>query len=121
MRHVTSIRPRPYCPVGPRHTLHRALRTGHRQGPGRIFVVWERAVTPLGVIINLDSPGADPLGGSGFPGKVNIISGNASARRCSSPYLKMPATTLSPRARRETTTTTERTPRNRRGITLPLC
>ncbi|WP_068855885.1 type IV secretion system protein VirB10, partial [Xanthomonas graminis] len=57
--------------------LDRGTRfTGHYEqgivkGQGRIFVVWERAVTPQGVVINLDSPGTDPLGGSGFPGKVN--------------------------------------------------
>lgn len=45
--------------------------SGIVQGQGRIFVVWQRAVTPTGVVVNLDSPGADPLGGSGFPGKVN--------------------------------------------------
>lgn len=44
---------------------------GITRGEPRIFVVWERAVTPQGVVINLDSPGTDPLGGSGLPGKVN--------------------------------------------------
>lgn len=44
---------------------------GITRGQPRIFVVWERAVTPQGVVINLDSPGTDPLGGSGMSGKVN--------------------------------------------------
>jgi len=44
---------------------------GITRGQPRIFVVWERAVTPHGVIINLDSPGTDPLGGAGVPGKVS--------------------------------------------------
>lgn len=44
---------------------------GITRGEPRVFVVWSRAVTPSGVVINLDSPGADPLGGSGLPGKVN--------------------------------------------------
>jgi len=44
---------------------------GITRGQPRIFVVWERAVTPQGVVINLDSPGTDPLGGAGLPGKVN--------------------------------------------------
>jgi len=44
---------------------------GITRGQPRIFVVWERAVTPQGVIINLDSPGTDQLGGAGVPGKVN--------------------------------------------------
>jgi len=44
---------------------------GITRGQPRIFVVWERAVTPQGVVINLDSPGTDQLGGAGLPGKVN--------------------------------------------------
>jgi len=44
---------------------------GITRGQPRIFVVWERAVTPQGVVIHLDSPGTDPLGGTGLPGKVN--------------------------------------------------
>jgi type IV secretion system protein VirB10 len=44
---------------------------GIRQGVERMFVVWTRAETPQGVVINLDSPATDPLGRTGMDGAVN--------------------------------------------------
>ena len=40
-------------------------------GRNRIFVLWTRARTPKGVIINLDSTASDRLGGAGMDGYVN--------------------------------------------------
>jgi type IV secretion system protein VirB10 len=47
------------------------FKGGIRQGVERMFVVWTRAETPQGVVINLDSPATDPLGRSGMDGEVD--------------------------------------------------
>jgi len=42
-----------------------------KPGMNRLFVLWDRVTTPNGVAVELDSPGIDELGRSGYDGKVN--------------------------------------------------
>jgi type IV secretion system protein VirB10 len=45
--------------------------SGMRQGQKRLFVLWDRAVTPNGVAINVASPASDSLGRAGFNGQLD--------------------------------------------------
>jgi len=42
------------------------------QGQDRVFVLWTQIHTPYGVVVDLDSPGTDPLGGAGHTGEVDF-------------------------------------------------
>jgi type IV secretion system protein VirB10 len=42
-----------------------------QQASSRVFVLWTEARTPAGVVVPLDSPGADELGRAGLPGQVD--------------------------------------------------
>lgn len=46
-------------------------RSKLNRGVSRIFVLWNRIKSPLGVVINIDSPATDSLGGSGLPGFID--------------------------------------------------
>jgi type IV secretion system protein VirB10 len=46
-------------------------RGGLQRGTRRLFVIWTRAETPNGVIVTLDSAGADGLGRAGFDGDID--------------------------------------------------
>lgn len=45
--------------------------SGMTQGQNRLFVLWDRAVTPKGVAIALASPASDSLGRAGFDGAID--------------------------------------------------
>lgn len=42
-----------------------------KPGMRRLFVLWERLKTPAGIVITVNSPGTDPLGGGGLEGEID--------------------------------------------------
>ncbi len=51
--------------------IHGEQQSALTQGQARIFAAWTTIETPNGISVNIDSLGADPLGGSGHPARVN--------------------------------------------------
>jgi len=51
----------------PKGTKISGQYSGEPNGP-RVAVIWDRAITPTGIDVNLASPGVDNLGGAGHPG-----------------------------------------------------
>lgn len=46
-------------------------RAGMVRGQGRLFVIWNRIITPEGIDIEIQSPGTGPLGQSGHAGWID--------------------------------------------------
>ena len=46
-------------------------QSGVMQGQARLFVLWERLLTPSGIVVNLSSPSTGSLGGSGIGGAID--------------------------------------------------
>lgn len=51
-------------------TVSGEYQSNMRQGMSRIYVLWDRIKTPNGVVVRLESPATDALGGAGLPGYV---------------------------------------------------
>ncbi|MCQ9326907.1 type IV secretion system protein VirB10 [Neisseria dentiae] len=51
--------------------IHGEQQSALTQGQARVFAAWTTIETPNGVSVKIDSLGADPLGGSGHPARVN--------------------------------------------------
>lgn len=51
--------------------IHGEQQSALTQGQARVFAAWTTLETPNGVSVNIDSLGADPLGGSGHSARVN--------------------------------------------------
>ncbi|MBH6097853.1 type IV secretion system protein VirB10 [Neisseria meningitidis] len=52
-------------------TIEGEYQNAAEMGATRIFVLWTRVRTPKGIVVNLNSPATDTLGGAGLGGYVN--------------------------------------------------